>query len=311
MPKKIMKVPIGIPVLDDTFSGIYVGHVTFLTGASGEGREVAAGTALNNYYRLDEQVLAVFAESTDHIALRAREVGYDLEKAAEIGALSTLYHAYKPGEVLSVRESLEEIIEEAHRCSANVLFIQDARPWLEVHPVSAAPERVAEFISTLEESLAGTSLRRREEGVGGDEGPVLGRHPVPPRQAGQLLHEGAHLHRTDGERPPAIRDAAEVRAAGRVREGRGSRGRPNVLGRIPDSCRTTGDAGSCGVLLPWGRSGDYGHDAVHTRPDFASRAAARTRARIRARARACTRAYARTCARARARKERLYELFVR
>ena len=152
MPKKIMKVPIGIPVLDDTFSGIYVGHVTFLTGASGEGREVAAGTALNNYYRLDEQVLAVFAESTDHIALRAREVGYDLEKAAEIGALSTLYHAYKPGEVLSVRESLEEIIEEAHRCSANVLFIQDARPWLEVHPVSAAPERVAEFISTLEES---------------------------------------------------------------------------------------------------------------------------------------------------------------
>ena len=152
MPKKIMKVPIGIPVLDDTFSGIYVGHVTFLTGASGEGREVAAGTALNSYYRLDEQVLAVFAESTDHIALRAREVGYDLEKAAEIGALSTLYHAYKPGEVLSVRESLEEIIEEAHRCSANVLFIQDARPWLEVHPVSAAPERVAEFISTLEES---------------------------------------------------------------------------------------------------------------------------------------------------------------
>ena len=271
MPKKIMKVPIGIPVLDDTFSGIYVGHVTFLTGASGEGREVAAGTALNNYYRLDEQVLAVFAESTDHIALRAREVGYDLEKAAEIGALSTLYHAYKPGEVLSVRESLEEIIEEAHRCSANVLFIQDARPWLEVHPVSAAPERVAEFISTLEE----------------------------------------HLHRTDGERPPAIRDAAEVRAAGRVREGRGSRGRPNVLGRIPDSCRTTGDAGSCGVLLPWGRSGDYGHDAVHTRPDFASRAAARTRARIRARARACTRAYARACARARARKERPYELFVR
>ena len=61
MAKKIMKVPIGIPVLDDTFSGIYVGHVTFLTGASGEGREVAAGTALNNYYRLDEQVLAVFA----------------------------------------------------------------------------------------------------------------------------------------------------------------------------------------------------------------------------------------------------------
>ena len=152
MAKKIMRVPTGIPVLDDKFSGIYVGHVTFLTGASGEGREVAAGTALNNYYRLDEQVLAVFAESTDHIALRAREVGYDLEKAAEIGALSTLYHAYKPGEVLSVRESLEEIIEEAHRCSANVLFIQDARPWLEVHPVSAAPERVAEFISTLEES---------------------------------------------------------------------------------------------------------------------------------------------------------------
>ena len=152
MAKKIMKVPTGIPVLDDKFSGIYVGHVTFLTGASGEGREVAAGTALNNYYRLDEQVLAVFAESTDHIALRAREVGYDLEKAAEIGALSTLYHAYKPGEVLSVRESLEEIIEEAHRCSANVLFIQDARPWLEVHPVSAAPERVEEFISILEES---------------------------------------------------------------------------------------------------------------------------------------------------------------
>ena len=152
MAKKIMKVPIGIPVLDDKFSGIYVGHVTFLTGASGEGREVAAGAVLNSYYRLDEQVLAVFAESADHVALRAREVGYDLEKATEIGALSTLYHAYKPGEVLPVRESLEEIIAEAHSISASVLFIQDARPWLEVHPVSAAPERVAEFISTLEES---------------------------------------------------------------------------------------------------------------------------------------------------------------
>ena len=152
MPKKIMKVPIGIPVLDDKFSGIYVGHVAFLTGASGEGREVAVGAALNNYYRLDEHVLAVFAESTDHIALRAREVGYDLEKATEIGALSTLYHAYKPGEVLPVRESLEEIIAEAHSISASVLFIQDARPWLEVHPVSAAPERVEEFISILEES---------------------------------------------------------------------------------------------------------------------------------------------------------------
>ena len=152
MVKKIMKVPIGIPVLDDKFSGIYVGHVTFLTGASGEGREVAVGAALNNYYRLDEHVLAVFAESADHIALRAREVGYDLEKATEIGALSILYHAYKPGEALPVRESLEEIIAEAHRTSATVLFIQDARPWLEVHPVSVAPERVAEFISILEES---------------------------------------------------------------------------------------------------------------------------------------------------------------
>ena len=152
MAKKIMKVPIGIPVLDDKFSGIYVGHMTFLTGASGEGREVAVGAALNNYYRLEEQVLAVFAESADHVALRAREVGYDLEKATEIGALSILYHAYKPGEELAVRESLEEIIEEAHRISATVLFIQDARPWLEVHPVSAAPERVSEFISTLEES---------------------------------------------------------------------------------------------------------------------------------------------------------------
>ena len=152
MAKKIMKVPTGIPVLDDKFSGIYVGHVTFLTGASGEGREVAVGAALNNYYRLDEHVLAVFAESADHVALRAREVGYDLEKATEIGALSTLYHAYKPGEVLPVRESLEEIIAEAHSISASVLFIQDARPWLEVHPVSAAPERVEEFISTLEES---------------------------------------------------------------------------------------------------------------------------------------------------------------
>ena len=152
MAHKIMKVPIGIPALDDKFSGIYVGHVTFLTGASGEGREVAVGTALNGYYRLDEQVLAVFAESEDHVALRAREVGYDLEKATEIGALSTLYHAYKPGEELPVRESLEEIIAEAHRISATVLFIQDARPWLEVHPVSAASERVAEFISILEES---------------------------------------------------------------------------------------------------------------------------------------------------------------
>ena len=152
MAKKIMKVPIGIPVLDDKFSGIYVGHVTFLTGAAGEGREVAAGMALNGYYRLEEPVLAVFAESADHVALRAREVGYDLEKATEIGALSILYHAYKPGEELPVRESLEEIIAEAHRFSASVLFIQDARPWLEVHPVSAAPERVAEFISTLEES---------------------------------------------------------------------------------------------------------------------------------------------------------------
>ena len=152
MAKKIMKVPIGIPVLDDKFSGIYVGHVTLLTGASGEGREVAAGAVLNSYYRLDEQVLGVFVESADHIALRAREVGYNMEKATEIGALSTLYHAYKPGEELPVRESLEEIIAEAHRISAAVLFIQDARPWLEVHPVSAAPERVAEFISILEES---------------------------------------------------------------------------------------------------------------------------------------------------------------
>ena len=152
MPKKLMKVPLGIPVLDDKFSGIYVGHVTFLTGASGEGREVAVGAALNSYYRLDEQVLAVFAESADHVALRAREVGYDLEKATEIGALSILYYAHKPGEELPVRESLEEIIAEARRISATVLFIQDARPWLEVHPVSAAPERVAEFISILEES---------------------------------------------------------------------------------------------------------------------------------------------------------------
>ena len=152
MPKKIMKVPLGIPVLDDKFSGIYVGHVTFLTGTSGEGREVAVGAALTRYYRMEEQVLAVFSESADHVALRAREVGYDLEKATEIGALSVLYHAYKPGEVLPVRESLEEIISEARRISATVLFIQDARPWLEVHPVSAAPERVAEFISTLEES---------------------------------------------------------------------------------------------------------------------------------------------------------------
>ena len=152
MPKKIMKVPLGIPVLDDKFSGIYVGHMTFLTGASGEGREVAVGAALNRYYRMEEQVLAVFSESADHVALRAREVGYDLEKATEIGALSVLYHAYKPGEVLPVKESLAEIIAEARRISATVLFIQDARPWLEVHPVSAAPERVAEFISTLEES---------------------------------------------------------------------------------------------------------------------------------------------------------------
>ena len=152
MPPKIMKVPLGIPALDDKFSGIYVGHVTFLTGASGEGREVAAGAVLNSYYQLEEQVLAVFAESDDRIALRAREVGYDLEKANEIGALSILYHAYKPGEVLSVKDSLEEIIEEAHRVSASVLFIQDARPWLEVHPVSAVPERVSEFVSTLEDS---------------------------------------------------------------------------------------------------------------------------------------------------------------
>ena len=152
MSKKIMKVPIGIPVLDDKFSGIYVGHVTFLTGASGEGREVAGAAVLNSYFRLEEQVLAVFAESTDRIALRAREVGYDLEKATEIGALSILCHDHKPGDELSVRESLEEIIAEARRISATVLFIQDARPWLEVHPVSAAPERVAEFISTLEES---------------------------------------------------------------------------------------------------------------------------------------------------------------
>ena len=152
MAKRIMKVPIGIPVLDDKFSGIYVGHVTCLTGASNEGREVAVGTILNSYYRLEEQVLAVFTESEDYVALRAREVGYDLEKAVEIGALSILYHAYKPGEALPVRESLEEIIAEAHRASASVLFIQDVRPWLEVHPVSAAPERVAEFISTLEES---------------------------------------------------------------------------------------------------------------------------------------------------------------
>ena len=152
MSNKIMKVPIGIPVLDDKFSGIYVGHVTLLTGASGEGCEVAAGTALNSYYRLDEQVLAVFSDSADHVALWAREVGYDLEKATEIGALSMIYHAHKPGEELPVRESLEELIAEAHRISATVLFIQDARPWLEVHPVSAAAERVVEFISILEGS---------------------------------------------------------------------------------------------------------------------------------------------------------------
>ena len=152
MAKKIMKVPLGIPVLDDKFSGIYVGHVTFLTGAAGEGREAAVGAALNRYYQMEEQVLAVFAESDDRIAMRAREVGYDLEKAHEIGALSILYHAYKPGETLPVRESLEEIIAEARHVSAAVLFIQDARPWLEVHPVSAAPERVAEFISILEGS---------------------------------------------------------------------------------------------------------------------------------------------------------------
>ena len=152
MPKKIMKFPIGIPVLDDKFSGIYVGHVTFLTGASGEGREVAVGAALNSYYRQDAQVLAVFSESDGHIAMRAREVGYDMEKATEIGALSILYHAYNQGEELSVRESLEEVIAEARRISAGVLFIQDARPWLEVHPVSAAPERVEEFLSILEES---------------------------------------------------------------------------------------------------------------------------------------------------------------
>ena len=78
MPKKLMKVPLGIPVLDDKFSGIYVGHVTFLTGTSGEGREVAVGAALNSYYRLEEPVLAVFAESDDRVAMRAREVGYDL-----------------------------------------------------------------------------------------------------------------------------------------------------------------------------------------------------------------------------------------
>lgn len=152
MPKKIMKFPIGIPELDDKFSGIYARNVTLLTGASGEGREAAVSAALNSYFRLEEQVLAVFAESADRVALRAREVGYDLEKATEIGALSILYHSYKPGEVLPVRESLDEIIAEARRISAGVLFIQDARPWLEVHPVSAAPERVAEFISTLEES---------------------------------------------------------------------------------------------------------------------------------------------------------------
>ena len=109
MAKKIMKVPIGIPVLDDKFSGIYVGHVTLLTGASGEGREVAVGAALTRYYRMEEQVLAVFSESADHVALRAREVGYDLEKATEIGALSIIYHADKPDGELPVRESLEEI----------------------------------------------------------------------------------------------------------------------------------------------------------------------------------------------------------
>ena len=152
MSNKIMRVPIGIPVLDDKFSGIYVGHVTLLTGASGEGREVAVSAALNSYYRQEEPVLAVFSESEDHVALRAREVGYDLEKAVEIGALSIIYHAYKPGEELPVRESLEELIAEAHHTSASVLFIQDARPWLEVHPVSAAPERVEEFISVLEGS---------------------------------------------------------------------------------------------------------------------------------------------------------------
>ena len=152
MAKKIMKVPIGIPVLDDKFSGIYVGHMTFLTGASGEGREVAAGAVLNSYYQLEEQVLAVFAESDHRIAMRAREVGFDLEKASEIGALSILYHSHKPGEVLPVRESIEEIIAEARRISAAVLFIQDARPWLDVPPDSAVPERVADLTSTLEEA---------------------------------------------------------------------------------------------------------------------------------------------------------------
>ena len=51
MANRIMKVPIGIPELDDKFSGISAGHVTLLTGASGEGREVAVGAALNSFYR--------------------------------------------------------------------------------------------------------------------------------------------------------------------------------------------------------------------------------------------------------------------
>ena len=118
MSKKIMKVPIGIPVLDDKFSGIYVGHVTFLTGASGEGREVAVGAALNSFYRLDEQVLAVFAESDDRVALRAREVGYDLEKAAEIGALSILYHSY-PGSKSILFLPLQSASRNSSRHSKN------------------------------------------------------------------------------------------------------------------------------------------------------------------------------------------------
>ena len=100
MANRIMKVPIGIPELDDKFSGIYAGHVTLLTGASGEGREVAVSTALNNYFRVEEQVLAV----VDVVALPLRREHVAGGRTAPAGVEALVARPVAAGEECGVGE---------------------------------------------------------------------------------------------------------------------------------------------------------------------------------------------------------------